>query len=135
MIFKKLSFILFISPLIVVSCANPIISHNNEKNDPPIKNEDLDLEIENADQFFPKINANDYLEFIEFNNNHEPIITNELKLSFLKSVLKKVSTNRGQIQFWEQKVSEQKTIFYFKWTYKEKKFYKSYVIDLLNSLN
>lgn len=124
-------------PIVVTSCKQQITNDNQNtektKTNNPKKigksNEVTEFKFNNSDDFFPKMNIKEYYDFIEF-ENHNPIITNKLKLNFIKDVIRRVATSRGKISFYVEETNKQKVSFYFKWTYNSTTLYKTYVLDL-----
>ena len=96
----------FIPILTITSCKN-----ESKPVEPDDKNEDVT--IENADQFFPKINVKDYYNLIEF-KEHLPTITDKLKVKVIQDVVDRVASSLGEINFNIEEISEQKIIFHFK---------------------
>lgn len=84
--------------------------------------------IENADQFFPKINPSDYYKLVDF-ENHEPIINDDFRLQLIKDVISRVASSQGEISFNVEEVSPKHNIFHFKWTYGDKVLYKNYTVN------
>ena len=111
----------FIPILTITSCKN-----ESKPVEPDDKNEDVT--IENADQFFPKINVKDYYNLIEF-KEHLPTITDKLKVKVIQDVVDRVASSLGEINFNIEEISEQKIIFHFKWVYNENTLYKNYIFD------
>lgn len=106
---------------LTVSCSQPVVSENFEIPD--------DIDIEDADKFFPKVNVNDYYHLIEF-EDHQPIITDKLKLQFVKDVISRVASSKGKIVFTEEKITNSHVVFKFWRLYKDKNLVKTYTLQI-----
>lgn len=132
-------------PIAMISCKQTIVNNtkttggseenstnSNNKTKPPEQRSEF--KFNNADDFFPKMNIKDYYDFLDF-ENHVPIITEKLKLNFVRDVIRRVATSRGDINFYIEETSKQKVTFYFKWTYNSSTLYKTYVLDVEKKLD
>lgn len=131
LVFSLTNSILIVS--LTTSCAQSVSQSQPEEKPkkPEGQNNSWDEKLDSitADDFFPKININDYYHLIGF-EQHEPYITDQLKLQVIKNVLNRVATNLGKISLQIIDKSKKESYLHFKWEYKTKVLYKTYEIKV-----
>lgn len=112
---------LVLIPILTASCSNvPLINGSNNGNNDQIM----------ADDFFPKLYAEDYYPYVEFDNKAKPIISDQFIMKVISDVVDRVSSSKGKIEFSVNSFSDRIIDFNFQWIYGNQKLYKTYSFNI-----
>lgn len=87
-------------------------------------------EIITADDFFPKLSIADYYDYVEFDNNAQPLIGDKLIMKVIEDVISRVASSKGTIKFSITRYTNSSVDFNFEWTYLDMKLYKIYSFEI-----
>lgn len=126
-VFAKLPNILLFSVTSIIStssCSNTTkIPSESETNNG--ENDFID-----SDMFFPKLYDSDYYQYVDFDNDAYPKITDEFLLKVIEDVVKRVATSNGTINFTVERYNNNQVDINFKWIYNNQILYKTYSFEI-----
>lgn len=86
--------------------------------------------IINPDNFFPSLYEDDYYDYVEFDNNARPTISDKFIFKVLEDVVRRVASSLGIITFSVVKYSNHAVDFNFKWEYEDIILFKTYSFEI-----
>ena len=131
-----LTTIVFVSTMsiIPISLVTSCSSVKNSTSDNEINDSTPD-KVTDANDFFPDLYVDDYYDYVEFDNDANPVIGDKFIMKVIEDVVSRVSSSTGEIQFSVVRYSDSVVDFNFKWISDNVTLYKTYTFELKKAGN